>query len=183
MKNIDIKALRHEAEYYGITPLIKRLILCEDLTQSSCGDVLFYGYLPPPSIPLQEPVSVPQSANDVSVHGRTSSPLSTSRVDPVQPAQVIAPSSSQMTNPNGAVQNQKPPLSNHTRNSSLDYRVSQRSIPHSHSRNPSLDLRHVRNSSADMNKTFKNDIGFVFSPHQGISFNTQHLNNTNNNFF
>ena len=24
-------------------------MLCEDLTQSSCGDVLFYGYLPPPS--------------------------------------------------------------------------------------------------------------------------------------
>jgi hypothetical protein len=24
--------------------------LCEDLSQSSCGDVLFYGYLPPPSM-------------------------------------------------------------------------------------------------------------------------------------
>lgn len=50
LKNIDIRTLRHEAEYYGITPLVKRLILCEDLTQSSCGDVLFYGYLPPPSV-------------------------------------------------------------------------------------------------------------------------------------
>jgi len=49
LKNVDIRTLRHEAEYYGITPLVKRLILCEDLTQSSCGDVLFYGYLPPPS--------------------------------------------------------------------------------------------------------------------------------------
>lgn len=49
LKNADIRTLRHEAEYYGITPLVKRLILCEDLTQSSCGDVLFYGYLPPPS--------------------------------------------------------------------------------------------------------------------------------------
>ena len=48
LKTIDIRTLRHEAEYYGITPLVKRLVLCEDLTQSSCGDVLFYGYLPPP---------------------------------------------------------------------------------------------------------------------------------------
>ncbi|KAJ4437575.1 hypothetical protein ANN_17720, partial [Periplaneta americana] len=46
--NVDIRAFRHEAEYYGITPLVKRLMLCEDLSQSSCGDVLFYGYLPPP---------------------------------------------------------------------------------------------------------------------------------------
>ena len=49
LKSVNIRTLRHEAEYYGITPLVKRLMLCEDLTQSSCGDVLFYGYLPPPS--------------------------------------------------------------------------------------------------------------------------------------
>lgn len=49
MKDVNIRTLRHEAEYYGITPLVKRLMLCEDLSQSSCGDVLFYGYLPPPS--------------------------------------------------------------------------------------------------------------------------------------
>lgn len=49
LKNVDLRTLRHEAEYYGVTPLVKRLMLCEDLTQSSCGDVLFYGYLPPPS--------------------------------------------------------------------------------------------------------------------------------------
>ena len=46
---VDIRVLRHEAEYYAITPLVKRLVLCEDLNQSSCGDVLFYGYLSPPS--------------------------------------------------------------------------------------------------------------------------------------
>lgn len=49
LKDVNIRTLRHEAEYYGITPLVKRLMLCEDLSQSSCGDVLFYGYLPPPS--------------------------------------------------------------------------------------------------------------------------------------
>lgn len=48
LKDIDIRSLRHEAEYYGIAPLVKRLILCEEMSQSTCGDVLFYGYLPPP---------------------------------------------------------------------------------------------------------------------------------------
>lgn len=49
LRSTEIRSLRHEAEYYGITPLVKRLVLCEDLNQSSCGDVFFYGYLPPPS--------------------------------------------------------------------------------------------------------------------------------------
>ncbi|XP_016767827.1 BTB/POZ domain-containing protein KCTD3 isoform X4 [Apis dorsata] len=54
LKNVDLRTLRHEAEYYGIIPLVKRLMLCEDLTQSSCGDVLFYGYLPPPNYRIQQ---------------------------------------------------------------------------------------------------------------------------------
>lgn len=45
----DVRVLRHEAEYYNVAPLIRRLMLCEDLTHSSCGDVLFYGCLNPPS--------------------------------------------------------------------------------------------------------------------------------------
>lgn len=49
LKHCDIKALRHEAEYYNISPLILRLLLCEDLNNSSCGNILFYGYLAPPS--------------------------------------------------------------------------------------------------------------------------------------
>lgn len=32
-----------------------------------------------------------------------------------------------------------------------------------HSRAASLDLRHARNSSADLNKLFRNDVGLVFS--------------------
>lgn len=54
LKDTDLRSLRHEAEYYGIAPLVKRLMLCEEMTQSSCGDVLFYGYLPPPCIPIQD---------------------------------------------------------------------------------------------------------------------------------
>lgn len=49
VKHCEIRVLRHEAEYYNIAPLIKRLMLCEDLNQSSCGDLLFYGCLTPPS--------------------------------------------------------------------------------------------------------------------------------------
>ncbi|XP_053657969.1 SH3KBP1-binding protein 1 [Anopheles marshallii] len=54
IKSVDIRVLRHEAEFYNIAPLIKRLMLCEEMDQSSCGDVLFYGYLPAPNIPIQE---------------------------------------------------------------------------------------------------------------------------------
>ncbi|XP_021934384.1 BTB/POZ domain-containing protein KCTD3 isoform X3 [Zootermopsis nevadensis] len=70
--SVDIRAFRHEAEYYGIAPLVKRLMLCEDLSQSSCGDVLFYGYLPPPCIPVQDPGMVcsssPPGDNSTAVH-------------------------------------------------------------------------------------------------------------------
>lgn len=51
------------------------------------------------------------------------------------------------------------------RNSSLDYRIQQKGLPHS--RTSSLDLRHVRNNSADLNKLYKNDISLVFGPQQG----------------
>lgn len=48
LKDVDLRSLKHEAEYYGISSLVKRLTLCEEMMQSTCGDVLFYGYLPPP---------------------------------------------------------------------------------------------------------------------------------------
>ena len=46
---VDVSVLRHEAEFYGIASLVKRLILCEDLDHSGCGDVLFHGCIHPPS--------------------------------------------------------------------------------------------------------------------------------------
>ncbi|XP_076807120.1 BTB/POZ domain-containing protein KCTD3-like isoform X2 [Clavelina lepadiformis] len=48
---IDVKALKREAEFYGIHPLVSRLTVCEELERSSCGDVLFHGMLPSPSLP------------------------------------------------------------------------------------------------------------------------------------
>lgn len=49
LKLCDIRLLRHEAEYYGISPLIKRLLLIEEMDHSGCGDLLFYCLLPAPS--------------------------------------------------------------------------------------------------------------------------------------
>jgi BTB/POZ domain-containing protein KCTD3 len=43
LNGVDVSVLRHEAEFYGILPLVKRLMLCEDLDRSLCGDVLFTG--------------------------------------------------------------------------------------------------------------------------------------------
>uniref|UniRef100_A0A673IGA3 BTB/POZ domain-containing protein KCTD3-like n=1 Tax=Sinocyclocheilus rhinocerous TaxID=307959 RepID=A0A673IGA3_9TELE len=48
LRGVNISILRHEAEFYGITPLVRRLLLCEELERSSCGSVLFHGYFPPP---------------------------------------------------------------------------------------------------------------------------------------
>ncbi|KAL4717945.1 hypothetical protein ACJJTC_001363 [Scirpophaga incertulas] len=48
LNNVNIRALRHECDYFGITPLSRRLALCDEMSHSSCGDVLFYGHLPPP---------------------------------------------------------------------------------------------------------------------------------------
>ncbi|XP_072546025.1 BTB/POZ domain-containing protein KCTD3 [Salminus brasiliensis] len=54
LRGVNISILRHEAEFYGITPLVRRLLLCEELERSSCGSVLFHGYLPPPAIPARK---------------------------------------------------------------------------------------------------------------------------------
>ncbi|KAJ6663618.1 hypothetical protein lerEdw1_009697 [Lerista edwardsae] len=57
-KELDIRGtnvllLLHEAQFYGITPLVRRLQLREELDQSSCGSVLFSGYLPAPVFPAK----------------------------------------------------------------------------------------------------------------------------------
>ncbi|XP_069464671.1 BTB/POZ domain-containing protein KCTD3 isoform X2 [Ambystoma mexicanum] len=54
LRGVSTSVLRHEAEFYGITPLVRRLLLCDELERSSCGSVLFHGYLPPPGIPSRK---------------------------------------------------------------------------------------------------------------------------------
>ncbi|KRZ35468.1 BTB/POZ domain-containing protein KCTD3 [Trichinella pseudospiralis] len=48
LKEVNPVALKHEAQFYGLTPLVKRLVLCDKLDQSPCGDVLFHGYFAQP---------------------------------------------------------------------------------------------------------------------------------------
>ncbi|MFH4980192.1 hypothetical protein AB6A40_006901 [Gnathostoma spinigerum] len=55
-KQVDIStanvvSLKHEAQYYGLGPLVKRLSLCEELDECACGNVLFHAYLPAPALP------------------------------------------------------------------------------------------------------------------------------------
>lgn len=51
-RSINVHMLMHEAEFYGITPLVRKLQLCDELDRSSCGNVLFNGYLPPAGTPV-----------------------------------------------------------------------------------------------------------------------------------
>ncbi|CAG9859483.1 unnamed protein product [Phyllotreta striolata] len=151
LQGVEIRALRHEAEYYNVAPLVRRLLLCEELAQPTCGDILFYGALSPPCIPAQ------------AFQSTESIPRGTGRLPE---GQVELPENSNhpaIARPQG-----------HSRNSSLELRLgvsnsysrsSQdlRGLPgRGHSRAASLDLRHTRNSSADLNKLIRNDIGLIF---------------------
>ncbi|KMZ04554.1 BTB/POZ domain-containing protein KCTD3 [Drosophila simulans] len=158
IKNCEIRALRHEAEYYGITPLTKRLALCEDLNHSSCGDLLFYGFLAAPPMPSNE--AVPASSVDESLPSTSASAIG--------------------SRPGSMVRVPEPSRSSHSRNSSWDLRLGRTGstgnganppAPMLHSRNPSMDfMRHSRNSSADLNKVFRNEVGLVFSPTQNSNW-------------
>nr|XP_028597619.1 SH3KBP1-binding protein 1 isoform X2 [Podarcis muralis] len=53
IRRTNVSLLLHEAQFYGITPLVRRLQLREELERSSCGSVLFNGYLPPPVFPAK----------------------------------------------------------------------------------------------------------------------------------
>ncbi|KAI4468290.1 seta binding protein 1 [Holotrichia oblita] len=199
LKDVNIKSLRHEAEYYGITPLVKRLMLCEEMTQSTCGDVLFYGYLHPPNVPLHDPPTSNGTVQTEPIGVHANRPGTSIRLTDQssngnnQPPNtgcdnvIVGINACDMANShnghqyiqsglNSYVQNRQ---LGHTRNSSLDLRVGlsgscsrssqdlrglQTKGPgiSNHSRAASLDLRHTRNSSADLNKMFRNDVGLIF---------------------
>ncbi|XP_036008690.1 SH3KBP1-binding protein 1 isoform X3 [Mus musculus] len=52
-RGVHGSSLLHEAQFYGLTPLVRRLQVREELDRSSCGNVLFNGYLPPPVFPVK----------------------------------------------------------------------------------------------------------------------------------
>lgn len=183
-KDIDIREiepslLRHEAEFYGITPLVKRLMLCEDLHYSSCGDVLFHGYLPPAGIPLCE-ISRQERKDSTSSHPSTSSSSNGTAATEVRPGTAfrVIPD----------IPTVHPPISSggHCRNASFDLRTAKSlsvagSLSRSssdlrtpgrpgHSRTSSLDMRHSRNSSADFNKSLRSELGLYFGPHSASSW-------------
>ncbi|KAL0271207.1 UNVERIFIED_CONTAM: hypothetical protein PYX00_008377 [Menopon gallinae] len=189
LRNTDLRALRLEAQYYGIAPLVERLLLCEDIAQSSCGDILFYGLLPPPKIPFQETVqdggvNKPCSSNwqpECNVNymipnPQTSTPMSTPSF---QEGMVCSQPATHH------VHGHQRPNNGHYRNSSLDLRVASngstvsrssndiRTItpraPGTHSRTASLDLRSARNSNTELNKFGRNDISVVLMSHPSAS--------------
>lgn len=46
IENSQLDSLKHEAEFYGITPLVRRLEICLDLlSPNTCGDVIFQAHL------------------------------------------------------------------------------------------------------------------------------------------
>ncbi|KJH52901.1 K+ channel tetramerization domain protein [Dictyocaulus viviparus] len=51
--NISPSTLKHEAQYFGLTPLVRRLTLCEELDFSSCGSVLFHAMISAPNLPFE----------------------------------------------------------------------------------------------------------------------------------
>ncbi|XP_052869862.1 BTB/POZ domain-containing protein KCTD3 isoform X3 [Anopheles cruzii] len=170
IKAVDIRVLRHEAEFYNIAPLIKRMMLCEEMDQSSCGDVLFYGYLPAPPIPLHNALPTAAVATSTSNANTNSNPRPGSMV---RVPELSQGSSSSPGSASGTAATNGSRHSGHSRNSSWDMRVSYNGngnrsqsqwVP-GHSRTASLDMmRHSRNSSVDLNKYIRNEVGLVFGP-------------------
>lgn len=163
LRNVDITILRHEAEFYNLQPLVRRLMLCEEMNESACcGDILFYGYLPatdPPEnlnkVKLEEKSTVTPAVT--STAQPVSSTQSTEKNSIPRPGQMVRTEFASNTSSTSSTRH-----SGHSRNSSWDLRVSF---------NGRKDIRHNRNSSADLNKYLRNDLNAIFS--QNVLESTQ----------
>ncbi|UYV82941.1 KCTD3, partial [Cordylochernes scorpioides] len=180
VRNVDIGTLRHEAEFYGIGPLVKRLTLCEDLNHSSCGDVLFHGWIPPP-VPVVQAMIIMMTRLK-SENQR----LLFSWEERVLIAVVLAV----MPQPPAGKKEPEPPTTTTATNKPVEPQLPAPVAVHSeprpgtifrvqppHSRNPSLDLRHLltprsssdvrghsRASSLDLHRhSSRPDLGFYFN--------------------
>ncbi|CAJ0957186.1 unnamed protein product, partial [Mesorhabditis belari] len=54
LRSVSVSSLKHEALFFGLAPLVRRLTLCEELEVSACGSVLFHALIPAPPLPLVE---------------------------------------------------------------------------------------------------------------------------------
>eukprot|EP00116_Pleurobrachia_bachei_P008069 sb/3468331/ len=61
---VSSPSLLHEAEYFGITPLIRRITVCLSLNKSHCGNLLFHAHLPLPSKLSSSPVTLRRRHKD-----------------------------------------------------------------------------------------------------------------------
>ncbi|KAK7506943.1 hypothetical protein BaRGS_00001794, partial [Batillaria attramentaria] len=132
LKDVDLSALRHEAEFYGISPLVRRLALCEDLDVASCGDVLFHGYFHPPAPPVPPaPPEKRHSAVSLEIAARSTYEGARGQVEP--------------RNSHSRQSSVEVRSRSHSRNSSVDLRASQQVTL-----DPSkaMPLGHARSSSA-----------------------------------
>ncbi|EYC02426.1 hypothetical protein Y032_0100g3294 [Ancylostoma ceylanicum] len=66
LSNIAPSTLKHEAQYFGLAPLVRRLTLCEELDVSSCGSVLFHAMIPAPNLPFERPIPERKAESSVS---------------------------------------------------------------------------------------------------------------------
>ncbi|KAI6190230.1 BTB domain-containing protein [Aphelenchoides bicaudatus] len=88
LSNISVKMLLHEAEFYGISPLVRRLMLCEEMNRCQCGDILFHGMLPKtPAVCRHEKDQLDTLSSNAAIklpHSKQNVPVASSSKMPAQ---------------------------------------------------------------------------------------------------
>jgi hypothetical protein len=186
LNGVDIGILRHEAEFYGVTPLVKRLLLCEDLDRYICGDVLFTGLITTPTNPSQPPSTSTSTTSSTGMFGSNSNqPLAANanklKADTIPMATNCRPGNVMRLTPS-----QQPRSSvlttGHTRNSSMDLLMNKKthsrkssdekfmqSLPSASTSTCGSDVsscpmvhNHTRTNSFDL-KQIKTELGILLS--------------------
>ena len=153
LNGVDVAQLRHEAEFYGIVPLVKRLTLCEDLDRSLCGDVLFTGFISAPTPSLaNSKVSLKNANFNESTNSSFSKPGNVQRI--------IRSSNNSSLLSNAC---DVDPLFNavkysHSRKSSNDLAFNFGNFLHTTSSSHNFSKSHSRNQSLEL-KQVKTDLG------------------------
>lgn len=145
--------MRHEAEFYGIISLVKRLILCEDLDRSLCGDVLFTGFIPTPILTNKPSFFKISHISESNINNNNFTNYNTNTnnlnctLNPIKPGNVLRINNTNSSNNNNAKDiSNKQTSSIHSRNSSVDYLTSNK-LPLSSTQSCSSYMTHSRKSS------------------------------------